>query len=48
MITKVQDAIGADTGVLVSLVAESQMSSLALNASMYVYQSMQKMSLFSR
>ncbi|MGX5028103.1 flagellar hook-associated protein FlgL [Enterobacter asburiae] len=48
MIVKVQNAIGADTGVLVSLVAESQMSELALNASMYVYKNMQKMNLFNR
>lgn len=48
MIVKVQNAIGADTGMLVSLVSESQMSELALNASMYVYKNMQKMNLFNR
>lgn len=47
MIVKVQTAIGGDIGVLTSLVAESQMSDLALNASMYVYKNMQKMNLFS-
>ncbi|HDS9360491.1 TPA: flagellar hook-associated protein FlgL [Enterobacter chengduensis] len=47
MKVKVDTAIGADTGVLVSLMAESQMSDLALNASMYVYKNMQKMNLFS-
>ena len=47
MKVKVDTAIGADTGVLVSLMAESQMSELALNASMYVYKSMQKMNLFN-
>ncbi|AHE70066.1 flagellar hook-associated protein FlgL [Enterobacter ludwigii] len=47
MKVKVDTAIGADTGVLVSLMAKSQMSELALNASMYVYKSMQKMNLFN-
>lgn len=46
-IVKVQDAIGADTSMLVSLVSESQMSELAFNASMYVYKNMQKMNLFN-
>lgn len=46
-IVKVQDAIGADTSVLVSLVSESQMSELAFNASMFVYKNMQKMNLFN-
>ncbi|EPT0357171.1 flagellar hook-associated protein FlgL [Enterobacter cloacae] len=46
-IIKVQDAIGSDTGMLVSMVAESQMSELAFNASMYVYKNMQKMNLFN-
>ena len=47
-IVKVQDAIGADTSVLVSLVSESQMSELAFNASMFVYKNMQKMNLFNQ
>lgn len=47
MIVKVQTAIGGDIGVLTSLVAESQMSDMALNASMYVYKNMQKMNLFN-
>lgn len=46
-IVKVQDAIGSDTGKLVTLVSESQMSELAFNASMYVYKNMQKMNLFN-
>ncbi|MGM8430253.1 flagellar hook-associated protein FlgL [Enterobacter cloacae] len=46
-IVKVQDAIGADTSMLVTLVSESQMSELAFNASMYVYKNMQKMTLFN-
>ena len=46
-IVKVQDAIGADTSMLVTLVSESQMSELAFNASMYVYKNMQKMNLFN-
>jgi flagellar hook-associated protein 3 FlgL len=46
-IVKVQDAIGADTSVLVTLVSESQMSELAFNASMFVYKNMQKMNLFN-
>ena len=46
-IVKVQDAIGADTSVLVSLVSESQMSELAFNAAMFVYKNMQKMNLFN-
>lgn len=43
-----QNAVGSDTSMLVSMVAESQMSELAMNASMYVYKTMQQMSLFSR
>lgn len=46
-IVKVQDAIGADTSMLVKLVSESQMSELAFNASMFVYKNMQKMNLFN-
>lgn len=46
-IIKVQDAIGSDTSMLVSMVAESQMSELAFNASMFVYKNMQKMNLFN-
>lgn len=46
-IVKVQDAIGADTSMLVTLVSESQMSELAFNASMFVYKNMQKMNLFN-
>lgn len=46
-IVKVQDAIGADTSMLMTLVSESQMSELAFNASMYVYKNMQKMNLFN-
>lgn len=47
-IVKVQNAIGADTSMLITLASESQMSELAFNASMYVYQRMQAMSLFNR
>lgn len=47
MIINVQNAIGADTGKLVTLVSESQMSDMALNASMFVFKNMQKMSLFN-
>ncbi len=46
-IVKVQNAIGSDTSKLVSLVAESQMSELAFNASMFVYKKMQSMNLFN-
>ncbi|CAH5338345.1 Flagellar hook-associated protein 3 [Enterobacter cloacae] len=46
-IVKVQDAIGADVSMLVTLVSESQMSELAFNASMFVYKNMQKMNLFN-
>ncbi|HGE6930528.1 TPA: flagellar hook-associated protein FlgL [Enterobacter cloacae] len=46
-IVKVQNAIGSDTSMLVSLVSESQMSELAFNASMFVYKNMQKMNLFN-
>ncbi|UKJ19832.1 flagellar hook-associated protein FlgL [Enterobacter mori] len=46
-IVKVQDAIGSDTSMLVTLVSESQMSELAFNASMFVYKNMQKMNLFN-
>ncbi|MCK7317282.1 flagellar hook-associated protein FlgL [Enterobacter cloacae] len=47
-IVKVQNAIGADTGMLVTLASESQMSELAFNASMFVYKRMQTMSLFNQ
>ncbi|MEO3992629.1 flagellar hook-associated protein FlgL [Pseudocitrobacter cyperus] len=47
-IIKVQNAIGADTGMLVSLVSESQMSELAFNSSMFVYKKMQTMNLFNQ
>jgi flagellar hook-associated protein 3 FlgL len=47
-IVKVQNAIGADTSMLVTLASESQMSELAFSASMYVYQRMQTMSLFNQ
>lgn len=46
-IVKVQNAVGSDTSMLVSLVSESQMSELAFNASMFVYQKMQSMNLFN-
>lgn len=46
-IVKVQDAIGADQSLLITMVSESQMSDLAFNASMYVYKNMQKMNLFN-
>lgn len=47
-IVKVQNAIGADTGMLITLASESQMSELAFNASMFVYKRMQTMSLFNQ
>lgn len=47
-IVKVQNAIGADTSMLITLASESQMSELAFSASMYVYQRMQTMSLFNQ
>ncbi len=47
-IVKVQNAIGADYGTMTSLIMDSKMSEYALNASMIVFQSMQKMNLFNR
>ncbi|MCQ4444204.1 flagellar hook-associated protein FlgL [Enterobacter cloacae] len=47
-IVKVQNAIGSDTGMLITLASESQMSELAFNASMFVYKRMQTMSLFNQ
>lgn len=41
-ITKVQTAIGADYSTMTSLIMDSKMSEFALNASMMVFQSMQK------
>ncbi|HCT7897975.1 TPA: flagellar hook-associated protein FlgL [Enterobacter cloacae] len=46
-IVKVQNAIGSDMSMLVSLASESQMSELAFNASMFVYKKMQSMNLFN-
>lgn len=47
-IVKVQNAIGSDYGTMTSLIMDSKMSEFALNASMMVFQSMQKMNLFNR
>ena len=47
-IVKVQNAIGSDYGTMTSLIMDSKMSEYALNASMMVFQSMQKMNLFNR
>ncbi len=47
-IVKVQNAIGSDYGTMTSLIMDSKMSEYALNASMMVFQSMQKMNLFSK
>lgn len=47
-IVKVQNAIGSDYGTMTSLIMDSKMSEFALNASMLVFQSMQKMNLFSK
>lgn len=47
-IIKVQNAIGADYGTMTSLIMDSKMSEFALNASMLVFQSMQKMNLFNK
>ncbi|MBE3488012.1 MULTISPECIES: flagellar hook-associated protein FlgL [unclassified Enterobacter cloacae complex] len=47
-ITKVQTAIGADYSTMTSLIMDSKMSEFALNASMMVFQSMQKMNLFNK
>lgn len=45
---KVTSAIGSDYGAITSLIMDSKMSEYALNASMMVFQSMQKMNLFSK
>jgi len=47
-IIKVQNAIGSDYGTMTSLIMDSKMAEYALNASMMVFQSMQKMNLFSK
>lgn len=47
-IVKVQNAIGSDYGTMTSLIMDSKMSEYALNASMLVFQSMQKMNLFNK
>jgi len=47
-IVKVQNAIGSDYGSMTSLIMDSKMSEYALNASMLVFQSMQKMNLFAK
>ncbi|WP_343553703.1 flagellar hook-associated protein FlgL [Pantoea sp.] len=47
-IVKVQNAIGSDYGTMTSLIMDSKMSEFALNASMLVFQSMQKMNLFNK
>ncbi|MFP2420594.1 flagellar hook-associated protein FlgL [Pseudescherichia vulneris] len=47
-IVKVQNAIGSDYGTMTSLIMDSKMSEYALNASMLVFQSMQKMNLFAK
>lgn len=47
-IVKVQNAIGSDSGMLITLASESQMSELAFNASMFVYKRMQTMTLFNQ
>lgn len=48
MIVRVQNAIGSDYGTMTSLIMDSKMSEYALNASMMVFQSMQKMNLFNK
>ena len=47
-IVKVQEAIGSDMSTMTSLIMDSKMSEYALNASMLVFQSMQKMNLFAK
>lgn len=47
-IEKVENAIGSDYETMTSLIMDSKMSEFALNASMMVFQSMQKMNLFNR
>lgn len=46
-IIKVQNAIGNDYSEMTSLIMDSKMAEFALNASMMVFKSMQKMSLFT-
>lgn len=48
MIVNIQNAIGSDYGTMTSLVMDSKMSEYALNASMMVFQAMQKMNLFTK
>lgn len=47
VINRLQSAVGSDANSTITMVAQSQMSQFALNASMMVFQSMQEMSLFN-
>lgn len=48
MIEKLQFALGADTSTQINLFSESKLTEFSLSASMMVFQSMQKMSLFAK
>lgn len=45
--SRLQQTIGADYDTMIGLIGQSKMSEFSLNASMMVFQSMQKMSLFN-
>ncbi|WP_392432571.1 flagellar hook-associated protein FlgL [Yersinia sp. HM-2024] len=45
--SRYQQTIGSDSEAMISLITQSKMSEFALNSSMLVFQSMQKMSLFN-
>lgn len=47
LITRLQETVGADADATYTLISTSKMSDFAVNASMLVFQSMQKMSIFN-
>lgn len=48
MIERLQAAIGSDYGTQVGVITDSKMAEFSLNASMMVFQAMQKMNIFTR
>ena len=47
MVSRLQETVGSDPDSTITLISQSKMSEFALNASMMVFQTMQKMSLFN-
>jgi flagellar hook-associated protein 3 FlgL len=48
MIDRLQSAVGSDYGTQVGVITDSKMAEFSLNASMMVFQAMQKMNIFTR